>query len=652
MIPIAASFARALAVCEAPELTSWDDIDAFRRQFKERVDRCDDKRATAGLRIAARQLVHERRIAGRIRHRERAVCASCGRTKRIENVRKMLCPDCVGAASARVRLEKASTRFTFEDGAKQEIFDALVAYERRQPTIVTSAMLRVWALGSVLTTLPSVPQLRSWKEVLALRRAVQNDTMRGRRHKALWALYKVCTILIERRILDPRIPTTVGPLPDQMRAIMTYFYVDDPVRRELLQKLISYFSKTRLTITAVQTAMAMAYYLARTPIGPIRSWADIDVLYDAAPQPPARWSRRIRTALRRLGDALESEGAIAPRPDTDVVQSAVARLEPPSGDVFDINARFIRSLHAHYRRPITLMLYGYMLNAFWQWALKHGITHPAQVSADSFRDHLRTLRRSHWNVDAIERHQNHARLYFEWLRRERLVLIQPVTDRSRVGPTVVRICEEEMVDRLIAALPGEALRPREALIVYLLIFNALRNFEIVQMQPLGFTGRGRAETFDVRLPDPVERAVNRRARQERIVRLPVGRYDWLRRIVVDVMEDRAGLLKRPDNPYLLVSESWRQGTRPMHGHVVVRVVRRATEQVCGMSMPPRLLRPTAGAYFADISDHTICCAMGWSPDRAVELAYATREIVTHGSEGSNTCSPQVLPAPRCTGRKR
>ncbi|MHB8876991.1 MAG: hypothetical protein ACYC8T_25120 [Myxococcaceae bacterium] len=65
----------------------------------------------------------------------------------------------------------------------------------------------------------------------------------------------------------------------------------------------------------------------------------------------------------------------------------------------------------------------------------------------------------------------------------------------------------------------------------------------------------------------------------------------------------------------------------MESHVVNRLVARATQVVCGTAMTPTLVHQSAGAYLADNSDHTICCTMGWSPKKAVDLAYATREVV-------------------------
>ena len=136
------------------------------------------------------------------------------------------------------------------------------------------------------------------------------------------------------------------------------------------------------------------------------------------------------------------------------------------------------------------------------------------------------------------------------------------------------------------------------------------------------------ETFDFELSPPVISAgTSGASRRDRVLHLPTGRYLWLRRIVTDVVNERARLLKNPDNPYLLVSPTWRRSTGAMRPGAVSLLLTKASQRLLGFPLRPDTLRQTAGAYFADMSDHTICCSMGWSPGRAVDLAYATRQIV-------------------------
>jgi site-specific recombinase XerC len=303
--------------------------------------------------------------------------------------------------------------------------------------------------------------------------------------------------------------------------------------------------------------------------------------------------------------------------------------------VHAINVRFLTSLHEHQRRPVTLRTYARELNRFWTWALGQGIRHPAQVSPEAVKSYLRAQRRKGRDADAIDSIQVLLRGYFDWLRRERLVLARPIPPRDRPRLRSVRVCERAAFEKLITAMGAGVLPPREALVLYLLVFHALRNHEVVGATAIGFRTHGSLATFDIELPAPVLSVGRRHVARGRVLHLPTGRHAWLHGVVMNVVAERAALLKRPDNLHLLVSASWRQGGHPMDSHVVNRLVARATRAVLGTAMTPTLVRQSAGAYLADRSDHTICCAMGWSPGRAVDLAYATREVVPHAV--SATC---------------
>ena len=624
---------RGLSLCRPRRLTSWDTVAVMKAEVPGLLAiRSDKKLFGRALTYAAEQLVFEGGLEPRLRHRQRAPCSRCGQTRRIENVKHRLCAACVGEATLQERFDRRCHRYSFADAGRSEIFEALVEYEQRQPASL-AAFNRVWGLGGFLSEVGPVPALRTWGDVADLREAIKADRMRGRAHQAMWALYKVCEVLIERGTLDVRPPKTTGSLPDQIEAIATYFYVEDPYRQELLRLLIDYYHDTRVTITAVLVVQAFAYHLARSEVPTIESWDDIHTQIRQSPDPPERWHCRIKTAWRRLGDALERAGKIAPHPDRDAVQQAIIKLETTDKRLRDINVRFLTSLHEHGRRPITLQSYVANLNRFWTWLASQSVNHPAQVSAELFLGYLRALGEEGGSPSQLQRSCTCLRGYFKWLRRERLVLTNPVPPPGEPAPTIVRVCETGTFEKLIAALGDNQLPARDAMILYLLIFHGLRNYEVVRAIGVGFRGRGNNATFAIELPELVASAGHSRpSRRDLIVQLPTGRHPWLHNIVIQMTEERAHILKDPDTPYLLVSPSWRRGTEPQDPHVVSYAVDRISRSVCGIALTPRLVRQTAAAYFADQSDHTVCSAMGWGTARAVDLAYATREVVARSPE--------------------
>lgn len=629
MIASVRVYSRGLNLCKPRKVKSWDDYELLKEEIRGQLHpKSNEKLFIWALGISFKQLAAEGEIEPRIRHREKGTCQSCGRYKVIENVRNMLCVQCIGEASIQRRFNKLCKRFTFSDDASKEIFHALLTYERRYAADI-HAWIRVWALGGFLSEQRgNIPKLRNWADVLDLRNAIKGDTKTGRAHKALWALYKVCQVLIEKEILDVRPPKTLGSLQQQLDAISTYFYIDDKYRCNLLHILRSFFERTRVTITAVQTVQGFAYYLARNNVPTIKSWSDIDVLMQEAPGPEEPWHRRIQTALRRLGDALEERGEIQPRIPRDHITQLIGRLRQFDRQTYDINIDFLTSIFHTGRRPLTIRNYIKELNRFWQWAFEHSICDPAQISHEIYKKYISTIRRKGHGPVYIEATNSKMRLYFDWLRRQHHILSNPVPKKKESRQIPVRVCSKQAFESLVAALGNGTLQPREGLIIYLIVFHALRNYEIVESIALGFRIQGPRKTFDIELPFPTISAGSyKNYRHDRIIRLPIGRYPWLNSLVQSIVEERAQIIKQKKNKYLFVSESWRQGSRPMEPHCVIQHVARASERVCGYRITPALLRQSAAAYLADISDHTLCRAMGYSAESAIRFAYATREVV-------------------------
>lgn len=629
MIASVRVYCRGLNLCKPRKVKSWDDYELLKKEIRGKLHpKSNERRFIWALGISFRQLATEGEIEPRIRHREKGTCQSCGRYKVIENVRNMLCAQCRGKASIQMRFNKLCKRFTFSDEASMEIFDALLIYEKRCAADIY-AWMRVWALGGFLSEKGiNIPKLRNWGDVLYLRNAIKGDTKPGRAQKALWALHKACNVLIEKEVLDVRPPKTLGSLQQQLEAISTYFYIEDTYRCNLLRILSDFFERTRVTITAVQTVQGFAYYLARNNVPIIKSWSDIDILMQEAPGPEEPWHSRIQTALRRLGDALEEKGEIQPRIPRDHISQMVGELKQFDRRIYDINIDFLTNIFYTGHRPLTLRKYIRDLNRFWQWAFEHNICDPAYISHEVYRKYISTIRRKGHGPVYIEATNSKMRLYFDWLRRQHHILSNPVPKKDKSRQIPVRVCSKQAFESLVAALGNGTLQPREGLIIYLIVFHALRNYEIVESIALGFRIQGPHKTFDIELPPPIISAGSyKNHRYDRIIRLPVGRYPWLNILVQSIVEDRARIIKQKKNKYLFVSESWRQGTRPMESHCVTDYVGRASERICGCRIAPSLLRQSAAAYFADISDHTLCCAMGYSAKSAVRFAYATREVV-------------------------
>jgi integrase len=621
---------RNLRVNPPPRFGNWNDVRAYCRVMTAKLSKPTAGIARRGLYMAAEQLMREGEIDPRVRNRDKAVCRGCGKLRRIGNVERMLCECCVGEGTLQQRFDDLCKQYRFSDPGRNELIGALLDYERQSPAS-NHAMMRLWGFGTFLESHGPIPVVvQGWPDIVSLKNAIREDSMSGRSHQASWALYKVSEVLIERGVLYDRPAKTLGSSREQLLAVREYFDVDDPNRRDLLDTLIQYYLATRVTITAVQVVWAWAYHLRRQPLPTITSWVDFEKARATTPAPGQRWRRRILTAFCRLGDALVKEGRLPPRPDKKSASFIIERLCSPTPEICDINTRFIESLDEHGRRPSTLIGYVSCMNQFWDHMINRGISHPAQINREDIRRYLCVLKKNGVNVTHIEAM---LRIYFSWLRRERLIMGQPVSSPEPQPTSIVRVCSHEDIESLIKAVIGGALSRRDALILYFLIFHGLRNWEIVEAQGIGFLGKGDAEVFGIRLPHPVISIGQRQLRRiEPNLSLPTGRYEWLKTTVTDILEERASILKHVDNPYLFVSDSWRQNTHPMLGQVVNRAVERSTKLVLGRVLVPSIIRQGAGAYFADNNDHTYCSSlMGWSPKRAIQIAYNPREIVVNRS---------------------
>ncbi|MGH9889189.1 MAG: hypothetical protein ACREBE_26885 [bacterium] len=397
----------------------------------------------------------------------------------------------------------------------------------------------------------------------------------------------------------------------------------------------------------MQVAWGFAYYLVRNPTPSTISWR---VLVDEGHRvmvAGGRWARRIQTALLRIGEALEQRGDLPPR-EYYSDMGPVLRLLPGDDETATLNRRFIVEMRRRHRRPITLHAWAVALSKFWCWAKTRGVPHPAQVSRDTVlqyaREHMQGAR-------AFARRQAWCglmRTYFLWLRRERLVLHDPIPGRLAPMRATVRVATRRAIEDLVRAITEGRMEPEDALLLYLIVFHSVRNFEAAQLRGLGYD-RG---VFHVALPStPDDRFPRPTTRPNAMLALPTDRYPWLRAIVDGVLERRAAKLKHPNTPHLFVREMWRRGEQPVSPHTISQRVGRVTERAIGVRLTPVLLRDTGAILAVDAADHTVCLALGWSPARAIDFGFGRREVVARSVDEQNgTSREKTNQAPRPRGR--
>jgi hypothetical protein len=209
------------------------------------------RHAAIALRAIGDQLACDLVLPPRLKHGHRAECTRCKKVTRIERVSDVLCGYCIAEASQSVRFDRLLARHCFDDDPRRDILEALRAYELGQPKLTHQSWLRAWGLCRALRAADDVRPLRTWTDVGQLRAQIAAVCSPAVRHKAHWALHKVCIVLLDGGYLDPRPPKTTGSPQQQLLAVLHYFFVEDEKKRELLQLLVDFYATSRVTVAAV-----------------------------------------------------------------------------------------------------------------------------------------------------------------------------------------------------------------------------------------------------------------------------------------------------------------------------------------------------------------------------------------------------------------
>jgi hypothetical protein len=524
----------------------------------------------------------------------------------------------------------------------------LIAHEHENGITIDSSLC-VRYLAMAVVRMPDVSPLRTWKDMAALRAGVNATLTPAMANHGRRGVVKLSKVLLAQGVLPHRPMRSRGLLQDQLRASLAYFEDDCPVKQRLLTSLIDYYISSRVTITAVQVVCAFAYYLMRNPAPLTTSWRALLNEGRRVLDAGGCWASHIHTALLRIGDDLERRGKLPAREHCDDLAVMLRRL-PGDDDAAALGRRCIVDLQRHHRRPGTLRGLVATLSTFWDWARGHGMTHPAQISRDTIQQYLRehihgpgaATRRKSWCT--------WMHMYFRWLRREQLVLHNPIPAPLPHVRRTIRVATRRAIEDVVRALVDGRLAAEAGLLVYLILFHSVRNFEAVRLCGLGYHDG----VYRVAVPSvPDERSPRPTRRDTPVLALPTDRYPWLRAIVDSVLDGRAAKLKHPNTPYLFVCELWRHGERPMTDQSVSRRVTMATERAVGVRLTPLLLRDTGATLAADASDHTMCLRLGWSPTRAIDFGFARREVVALSVDEQNgTCDKKTKRPPATRAKRR
>ena len=649
-IDVARAFGKALERIRVPELHSWVDVRKLWAEVRNALPDRQGATAARGVFPAAEQLSLEGSLPPRVFRLGRGQCSLCGQERVIGRVSEMLCIACVQAPRLQDKYDRLCRRFSFSDEGRRDLFASLISHVNGRSLRYRIKIVR--AMGKALEQFGPVTPITSWRELHELRRRI-NELPKKWQECTFNALYNVEKILIEKGTLSPLY--SKGTVREQLFATMQYFDFEDPQRRELVQALADYFLATRVTSSSVLMVEKLGRHLQRYPAPELSNWADLDKAIRDIKQRRVLNARTVVNAFMRLGDAFLANGRFSKRPHKDELEVIQARLQDFGSELNAVHQNFIADCERIGRRPSTLREYVKVLNQFWSWANKEGISHPTQVSLTSTKSYVAGLRRKRCSVAQQEHHKTILRVFFNWLRQQRLVLSVPVPERLRAHRRPIRVCPRSTFETLTRAISTHVAPAEASLILYLIMFHGFRNFEVARVRGLGFhDGRFVIDVSEV----PDHKSPRSTSRSGSLVSLPTNRVPWLRDIVQETLNQRAHKVKVASNPFLFVSGCWNCGNQPISLWTVFALVRDVTTQLLGHSVSATVLRTTGAALLSDQGNHTNCIFLGWNRIRAMAFAYATREVVV-GQQQENienkNCSKRKrkLPRPNCiTGIKR
>lgn len=242
-------------------------------------------------------------------------------------------------------------------------------------------------------------------------------------------------------------------------------------------------------------------------------------------------------------------------------------------------------------------------------------------------DTMRKTRRS--SHATVQIYRSILRMFFNWAE----------TDGLGPNPvSAVRICDytfrhysDDVISGLAKYIVSPDSEPREALVLYLIIFHAFSVWELTHASmPGSEIGSGLSDGYCVLLP---RRKWSRHnlspGRPERRVDFPDSAASWLKPLLQRYEQWRLETLDNPNNTYLLVGVGRARHDNPVSASLVKHIVKVGSVRAGVGECNPKTLRTTAGVRYADSGVTGVLTWLGWSPDRGFTFTWLERREVVN-----------------------
>ena len=283
----------------------------------------------------------------------------------------------------------------------------------------------------------------------------------------------------------------------------------------------------------------------------------------------------------------------------------------------------------------------YLLTLYWQWrcAACHAMTpfDPTHREAPDSCPHchaLHTLERvARYAQNTVRGHRAKLYVFFEWAQANQLVLINPMQRKTPAPIATIRHYDTDVVRQLCASISDPAADPRDALILYLILFHGLSVWELchaqiptVAMLEGAITGLALAEAYYVIVPRPAPSRGDRApGRPSTRLDLPEAARPWLAPLLERYDRQRADHLRQRRNDYLFATPL--RHNIPISRSWINSIVTQATQRILGGACNPNTLRKTCALQFSERGGGAILCELGWDSMQAFVYMWAPRIVV-------------------------
>lgn len=291
----------------------------------------------------------------------------------------------------------------------------------------------------------------------------------------------------------------------------------------------------------------------------------------------------------------------------------------------------------------TPVINNYIMTLYWQWSCSSCKTKMTFTPND--RDAPRTCpncddvgsisKIDRYTQQSVRAHNNILYVFFEWVRLNHKVLVNPVQRKIRGQDYPIHYYPLEDIRRLCHYISAPDSDPIEALTLYLIIFHALSVWELRHAElPIfhkldgGFETPPFVSAYYILLPklEP-SRGDRNPGRPDVRVDFPEKAAPWLKPLLERFEHKRQELSKNRSNKYLLLSTHTARHNIPISSWLVREIVQRASQRVLGAKYNPKYLRITVAMMLVDSTNGGILKWLGWSSQQGFKYMWMQREVI-------------------------